>query len=50
MYDMQGKQVRNISAEKNETEIDISVLPEGVYGIKVIGGSVMMFVKVMIVK
>ena len=39
IYDMQGKVLSTTTTSNNETAIDISVLPEGVYGVKVVSNS-----------
>jgi len=40
IYNMQGKQVKQIITKQNENVIDISGLEQGVYGVRVVGSNV----------
>jgi hypothetical protein len=40
LYDIQGKPIRCITTKETETVLDISLLPVGVYGVKVVGNGV----------
>ncbi len=46
LYDIQGKPIRSITTKETETILDISQLPVGVYGVKVIGNGVYRMEKV----
>ena len=40
IYNMQGKQIKQIKTKQNENVIDISELQQGVYSVRVLGNSI----------
>ncbi len=46
LYDIQGKPIRSLTTKETETILDISQLPVGVYGVKVLGNGVYRMEKV----